>query len=132
MPKWLDELEAQPEEDPRKKYVLAALIGVVVLFGVWRLGPGSHPDPVPPPSGDVYRAAVPEVARAVYEGGNLELTVDKRWNLLDRGERTDRIFTLLEQTGSYEFARMRISDTDGDLVASVDADGSITWVEGPP
>lgn len=129
MPTWLDELEAQPDEDPRKKYILAGLVILVVLLVFWRFGPQNVPPPVPPPSVDTYRATVPEIAQAVYNGDVLDLTVDKRWNLLERGDRTDRIFNLLEKTGSFEFVRIRISDTDGNLVASVAADGAITWVE---
>ncbi len=132
MPKWLDELEAQPDEDPRKKYVLGVLLVVVALFVVWRLGFQSAPPPVPPPpSADVYRAVVPEIARATYEGGVLEITVDKRWNRLDQGARTDRIVTLIENTGSFEYDRIRIRDTEGAMVASVDSAGTITWVEAP-
>jgi hypothetical protein len=132
MPKWLDELEAQPDESPLRKYLLPTLVVVVVLAMVWRFGLQSEPTPIPPPSGDVYRNAVPEVAKTSYEGRILEVTVDKRWNRLERGLRTDRIIALMDSTGSFDYDRIRIRDTDGDVVALVDADGSITWVEGPP
>ncbi len=132
MPKWLDELEAQPDEDPRKKYLLAALVVVVALLLAWNFEFGSAPPPVPPPSVDVYRAAVPEIARAAYEGSILEITVDKRWNRLEPGERTDRVVSLIESTGSFEYDRIRIRDTDGVMLASVNAASEITWIEGPP
>ncbi len=131
MPKWLDELEAQPDEDPRKRVILIVLAVLALGVMAWQFqGRGPAPPP-PPPAADVYRAAVTEVASAEYVGSRLEITVDKRWYRLSQGDRTDRLVLLGELTGSFEYERMVVRDTDGAVVATVASDGKITWVDAP-
>ena len=129
---WMDKLP--PDEDPRKKRWAIALIVFALLSTLWNLSPRGRRDDdvVPPPSSDVYRGAVEEIASARYDGSVLEIAVDRRWHALQRPEQHDRIATLLELTGSFEYTRIRISDTSGQLVASVDATGGVTWMDGPP
>jgi hypothetical protein len=131
MPKWLDEIEAQEakETSAGRKVAAAVLVALAVAVAIWQLAPRSAPPPPPPPSTDVYRAAFDEVASAAYVENRLEIVVDKRWNALERPERSERIVALLERTGSFEFERIVVRDTDGLIVATVDAEGAIRWVE---
>ncbi len=128
MPKWLDELEATPEEEPLSKKLLAGGLVVVALgvVGYMALGRGPAPPP-PPPSTDVYRAAFPQVASARYDDSVLALEVQTGWASLDEGTRTEHLVGLLEITGSFEFTSIQVKDTAGTLVATVDPDGAITW-----